>query len=117
MAVRAGIKVQPSRFAALRVDSDPDSEDEWMEVMVGGKVKGKARSGGAAGQKQGADGAKPLSKSAKKRARRKKNQRGAAEVSGNRSVALAASVYSYNYSVCSGYCCSGYRCCAGQYPC
>ena len=75
MALQAGIKVQPSRFAALKLDSDSESEEEeWREVV--GKSKGR----GKGVQKPSPDGAKPLSKSAKKRARKKRNQRSASEV-------------------------------------
>ena len=81
MSLHKGIKVQPSRFAALNIDSDTDSDasgDEWFEVVSGkatSKTKSKGSSSDAQQQlKDGPSGGKPLSKSAKKRARRKRNQ-------------------------------------------
>ena len=84
MALHKGIKVQPSRFAALQLESDSESgEDDPFEVewhQVGGKSKSK---GGAppSQQKDGPPGARQLSKSAKKRARKKRNQQSTSEVS------------------------------------
>lgn len=78
MALSKGIKVQPSRFAALNLDSDSDSDasgNEWLEVVSSSKTTGKTSRGAAATQsKNGPAGDRPLSKSAKKRARKKRNQ-------------------------------------------
>lgn len=80
MSLHKGITVQPSRFAALNIDSDSDSDtsgNEWFEV-VSGKATSKTNKGGSSDvqqqHKDGPSGGKPLSKSAKKRARRKRNQ-------------------------------------------
>ena len=81
MSLAKGIKVQPSRFAALNIDdSDSESEasgGEWFEVV--GKAP-KSKGGAQQQHRDGATGARPLSKSAKKRARKKKNQRSSSEV-------------------------------------
>lgn len=84
-----GIKVQPSRFAALNLDSDSDSDVSggggWIEVAKGTRQKGKE--GDAATRtavrqhRDGAQGDKSLSKSAKKRARKKRSQQSSSEVS------------------------------------
>jgi hypothetical protein len=89
MALPNAIKVQPSRFAALNLDSDSDSGDsgnEWFEV-VGGKAtsKPKGKEGGSNApqeHKDGPSGGRSLSKSAKKRARRKRNQQSLSESKG-----------------------------------
>ena len=85
MAQSKGIKVQPSRFAALNLDSDSESDasgNEWFEVATSSKSTGKTKGrGGAATQsKNGPTGDRPLSKSAKKRARKKRNQHSSSEV-------------------------------------
>lgn len=86
MALPKGIKVQPSRYSALSLDTDSDSDasgdDGWWEVAGGGKTnKPKVKGGSGPGQqhKDGPPGAKPLSKNAKKRARKKKNQQSSSE--------------------------------------
>ena len=77
--------MQKSKFAALSIDSlSDDSEDGglgWHEVKppTTGKLKPKEK------QKQGGgnvheEGARPLSKNAKKRARKKRNQTTLSEV-------------------------------------
>lgn len=77
MALAKGIKVQPSRFSALNIDSDSDSEasaGDWFEV-VGKAPKSKSKDAGTKQQTREVPGAtRPLSKSAKKRARKKRNQ-------------------------------------------
>ncbi|CAI8051840.1 hypothetical protein GBAR_LOCUS28376 [Geodia barretti] len=77
MSLAKGIKVQPSRFSALNIDSDSDSEVsgvEWLEV-VGKGSKSKGKDGAAQAQhREAVSGNRPLSKSAKKRARKKRNQ-------------------------------------------
>ena len=93
MALAKGIAVQPSRFSALNIESDSDSDpsdNNWFEVVSGGKgakSKGKAAGDAAARahtqqqqNKDGPAGARPLSKSAKKRARKKRNQQSSSEV-------------------------------------
>lgn len=82
MAQSKGIKVQPSRFAALNLDSDSESDasgNEWFEVATSSKSTGKTKGRGAAA-KNGSAGDRPLSKSAKKRARKKRNQPSSSEV-------------------------------------
>ena len=77
MSLAKGIKVQPSRFSALNIDSDSDSEvsgGEWLEVAGKGS-KSKGKDGAAQAQhREAVSGNRPLSKSAKKRARKKRNQ-------------------------------------------
>ena len=75
---------QASRFALLATHSDSGEDEEWQEVTKSkggakGKGDGDAAVGSAAGSKlSGAGGEKQLSKSAKKRAARKrKNQKSA----------------------------------------
>ena len=91
MPVSTGLTVQPSRFAAIALDSDSDSEKEsaWHQVPRGKDKSGAkgARGGSHGGEKQAAlpvgaagDEGKVLSKSAKKRARKKRNQSSSAEV-------------------------------------
>ena len=83
MSIAKGIKVQPSRFSALNIDSNSDSEGsggEWCEV-VGKGPKSKGKEGAAQPQQRdAAAGFRPLSKSAKKRARKKRNQQSSSEV-------------------------------------
>lgn len=85
MALPKGITAQPSRFAALNLDSESESDgsgDEWL-VVSGNKGTNKTKSnvGAPAQQKDDPAGARPLSKSAKKRARKKRNQQNLSEVS------------------------------------
>lgn len=87
MALSKGIKVQPSRFAALNLDSDSESDasgNEWFEVVSSSssKATGTAKTRGAAPTqpKEGQAGDRPLSKSAKKRARKKRSQLSSSEV-------------------------------------
>ena len=82
--------MQPSRFAAIALDSDSDSEKEsgWHQVPQGKNKNGaKSARGRGQGGKQEAlptgaagDEGKGLSKNAKKRARKKRNQSSSAEV-------------------------------------
>ena len=85
--IKGGISVQKSKFSALTIDSlseDSDSDSEaitsdWTQVKaIGiGKQKGKGKQGGTL--LPGKDGERPLSKNAKKRARKRK-QRNISEV-------------------------------------
>lgn len=76
-----GIKVEQSRFAALKVDSGPESDEDVSEWhQVGGKQKSRGKNGNP-GQTEDSSAPRPISKSAKKRARKKRNQQSASEVS------------------------------------
>ena len=66
------LNVQQSRFAAIALDSDSESdsgnEGEWKQVPKAAS-KGSLKAG-----EQHADESKPLSKNAKKRARKRRNR-------------------------------------------
>ena len=85
--------MQPSRFSALNIDSDSDSDASgsgWIEIAKGTRQKGKEGEAATAGRqhRDGAQGHKPLSKSAKKRARKKRNQQSSSEVSFEQSCSI-----------------------------
>lgn len=97
MALSKGIKVQPSRFSALNIDSDSDSDVSgggWIEVAKGTRSKGDAATRTAARQhRNGAQADKPLSKSAKKRARKKRSQQNTSEVNFEHRVISTSKTY------------------------
>ncbi len=105
MAVSMGIKVQPSRFAALQVDSGPDSggeeggKEEWKKVPKGGG-KGKGMKHGPASGGGGGDGG--MSKSAKKRARKKKNHLSASSEVQTAAITLSHLVMSCDHPLLKG---------------
>ncbi len=76
--IKGGISVQKSKFAVLAIDSlsDDDSEQEidWTQVKSTGTVKSKSKGKQGAAHLSGNDSERPLSKNAKKRARKKKNR-------------------------------------------
>ena len=79
MPVSKGIDVQKSRFAALALETSSESEEEiaggdWQTIKkhAGGKQGAQKGKGGA--QSTGQEGDRPLSKNAKKRARKKRQQ-------------------------------------------
>lgn len=89
MALVKGLNVQKSKFAALSIDSlSDDSEDGglgWHEVKPSTTTKPKPKGKQTVTQLQGGGtghegGARPLSKNAKKRARKKRNQSTLSEV-------------------------------------
>ena len=63
------IKVHPSKFAVLAVESSSDSEEEWTQVKGGPKTKVSVK-----GKVDGSGTNKSQSKNSKRRARKKKNQ-------------------------------------------
>ena len=95
MPISKGIDVQKSRFAALALETSSESEEggdgEWERVKKAHKAGAAAKPHGQKGsQRVGQDGeSKPLSKNAKKRARKKKQQQaqGASEVSPDGAIA------------------------------
>ncbi len=87
-AIKGGISVQKSKFAVLTIDSlseDSDSDSvtasDWTHVKsIGtGKLKGQGKGKQKETLLPGKDGERPLSKNAKKRARKRK-QRNISEV-------------------------------------
>ena len=73
VSVMKGLDVQKSRFAALSLDHDSESEEdggvtEWQPAPT------RSRGPPKKGQDQGGEECKVLSKSAKKRARKKRNK-------------------------------------------
>ncbi len=75
VSVMKGLKVQKSRFAALSLDQDSDEEEgsqaEWQQVAPKSADPPKRTAQG--GQSHSEEG-KTLSKSAKKRARKRRNK-------------------------------------------
>lgn len=85
MPASKGLKVQQSRFAALALETSSESEEErgggeWETVKKASHKAGSAKQT----QKKLGDGheveSKPLSKNAKKRARKKRQQQAVSEV-------------------------------------
>ncbi len=81
MAASMGIKVQPSRFAILKVESESESGEEegggveWMKVPKAVRKKsGGSQKEQGVGPGSGGGGEVTMSKNAKKRARKKRNQ-------------------------------------------
>lgn len=79
MPVSKGIDVQKSRFAALALETSSESEEdgdgEWERVKKATQKPGAKKKDESGSTRVGHDGEnKPLSKNAKKRARKKRQQ-------------------------------------------
>ena len=85
MPVSKGLEVQKSRFAALALETSSESEEEeWETVKKAPHKPSGAKQTQRKGDGQDVLGNKPLSKNAKKRARKKRQQQAlvASEVNG-----------------------------------
>ena len=78
VSVMKGLNVQKSRFAVLSLDQDSDeeegSETQWQQVAPSRSKAAPPKKGANHGGQGHSEEGKTLSKSAKKRARKKRNK-------------------------------------------